>query len=55
MGRTIEVDGVTREVIGIMPAGFDLMDRQVELWLPSSSLLPSANIVRVTFFRSWDV
>ena len=34
VGRTIEVDGVMREVIGIMPAGFDLMDRHVELWLP---------------------
>jgi hypothetical protein len=55
VGRTIEVDGVTREVIGIMPARFDLMDRQVEVWLPLRSLLPSANIVRVTFFRSSDV
>jgi putative ABC transport system permease protein len=34
VGRTIEVDGVMREVIGIMPAGFDLMDRHVEMWLP---------------------
>ena len=28
VGRTIEVDGVRHEVIGIMPAGFDLMDGQ---------------------------
>src|SRR4029453_19501348 len=34
VGRTIDIDGVMREVIGIMPAGFDLMDRHVELWLP---------------------
>jgi hypothetical protein len=34
LGRTIEVDGVMRQVIGIMPTGFDLMDRHVELWLP---------------------
>jgi putative ABC transport system permease protein len=34
VGRTIEVDGVMREVIGIMPAGFDLLDRHVEVWLP---------------------
>src|SRR5688572_5529400 len=34
VGRTIEVDGLMREVIGIMPAGFDLMDRHVQLWQP---------------------
>ena len=28
VGRTIEIDGVRHEVIGIMPAGFDLMDQQ---------------------------
>ncbi|RPI23627.1 MAG: ABC transporter permease, partial [Acidobacteria bacterium] len=34
VGRTIEVDGLTREVIGITPAGFDLMNNRVEVWLP---------------------
>jgi len=34
VGRTIEIDGLTREVIGIMPARFDLMDNRVDVWLP---------------------
>jgi predicted permease len=34
VGRTIEIDGVTREVVGVMPAGFDLMDHRVDVWLP---------------------
>src|SRR5262249_40947413 len=34
VGQSIEIDGASREVIGIMPSGFDLMDRRVELWLP---------------------
>ncbi|RPJ61435.1 MAG: ABC transporter permease [Acidobacteria bacterium] len=34
VGRTIEIDGLRREVIGIMPASFDLMDNRVEVWLP---------------------
>ncbi len=34
VGHTIEVDGVQREVVGIMPAGFDVMDNHVQLWMP---------------------
>jgi putative ABC transport system permease protein len=34
VGRTVEIDGVTREVIGVMPPGFDLMDHRVDVWLP---------------------
>jgi putative ABC transport system permease protein len=34
VGRTIEIDGLSREVIGVMPAGFDLMDHRVDVWLP---------------------
>ena len=34
VGRTIEIDGVSREVVGVMPAGFDLMDHRVDVWLP---------------------
>src|SRR5262245_34893112 len=34
VGQTIEVDGVQREVVGIMPPGFDVMDNHVELWMP---------------------
>jgi predicted permease len=34
VGRTVEIDGVTREIVGVMPPGFDLMDNRVDLWLP---------------------
>jgi predicted permease len=51
IGRTIEVDGVMREVIGIMPAGFDLMDRRVELWLPLQ-LAPAIRQYRASHFLS---
>ena len=34
VGRTIDVDGRPHEVLGIMPPGFDLMDRRTEIWLP---------------------
>ena len=51
VGRTIEIDGVMREVIGIMPAGFDLMDRQVELWLPLQ-LAPAIRQYRASHFLS---
>jgi hypothetical protein len=33
VGRRIEIDGVRREVIGIMPPGADVMDRKTEVWL----------------------
>jgi putative ABC transport system permease protein len=34
VGQMIEVNGVTREVIGILPAGADVMDSRAEIWLP---------------------
>ena len=33
VGRTIEVDGETREIIGVMPSGFDY-PAEAQLWLP---------------------
>jgi putative ABC transport system permease protein len=51
VGRTLEVDGVVREVIGIMPAGFDLMDRRVDLWLPLQ-LAPAIRQFRASHFLS---
>jgi predicted permease len=33
VGRTIQVDGETREVIGVMPSGFDYPG-EAQLWLP---------------------
>ena len=46
---TIEIDGLTREVIGIMPAGFDLMDNRVEVWLPLQ-LAPALRQFRESHF-----
>jgi predicted permease len=51
VGRTIDVDGVTREVVGIMPPGFDLMDRHVELWAPLQ-LSPAIRQFRASHFLS---
>src|SRR5262245_47688768 len=34
IGRTVEVDGRRREVIGIMPPGAALKDQRTEMWLP---------------------
>jgi putative ABC transport system permease protein len=34
VGRRIDIEGVAREVIGILPPGVDLMDHQPEVWLP---------------------
>jgi predicted permease len=34
VGQSVEIDGMAREVVGVMPAGFDLMDGRVDVWLP---------------------
>ena len=34
IGRTIEIDGVPREVVGVMPASFDLPDARADIWIP---------------------
>ena len=34
MGQTVEISGLAREVIGIMPPGADVMDNRTEVWLP---------------------
>jgi putative ABC transport system permease protein len=34
VGQTIEVNGLPREVIGIMPPGADVMDNRTEIWMP---------------------
>ncbi|MGH9160881.1 MAG: ABC transporter permease, partial [Vicinamibacteraceae bacterium] len=52
LGRTIEIDGVRREVIGIMPPGFDLMDQRVELWLPLQLDLEALRPFRSSHFLS---
>ena len=30
----VEVNGLRREVIGIMPPGADVMDNRTEIWMP---------------------
>lgn len=34
LGKTVDVDARPYQVIGIMPAGVDLMDSHAEIWLP---------------------
>jgi putative ABC transport system permease protein len=34
IGQMIEVNGLRREVIGIMPPGADVMDNRTEIWMP---------------------
>ena len=34
VGKTIQVDGVTREVVGVMPSGFHFPGTNDELWTP---------------------
>jgi predicted permease len=35
VGRLIDVDGVAREIVGIMPAEFDLPASHADVWLPA--------------------
>ncbi|HWW86669.1 MAG TPA: ABC transporter permease [Vicinamibacterales bacterium] len=51
VGQSIEIDGVSREVIGIMPSGFDLMDKRIQLWLPLQ-LAPTLRQFRASHFLS---
>lgn len=51
IGHSIEIDGVRHEVVGIMPPGFDLMDKRVELWLPLQ-LAPALRQFRASHFLS---
>ena len=51
VGQSIEIDGVRHEVIGIMPSGFDLMDKRIELWLPLQ-LAPAIRQFRASHFLS---
>jgi putative ABC transport system permease protein len=51
VGRSIEIDGIRHEVIGIMPSGFDVMDKRVELWVPLQ-LAPGLRQFRASHFLS---
>jgi predicted permease len=35
VGRTAVVNGLEREIVGVMPAGFDIDEAGVEVWLPA--------------------
>jgi predicted permease len=34
IGRTVEIDGEAREIVGVMPKGFDFPSARVEVWMP---------------------
>ena len=34
IGQMVEINGLRREVIGIMPRGADVMDNRTEIWMP---------------------
>jgi putative ABC transport system permease protein len=34
IGRVIPIDGAQTRIVGIMPAGYDIHDQRVEVWLP---------------------
>lgn len=34
VGSAVEVDGVQRTVVGVMPPGFDLRDERIRIWAP---------------------
>ena len=34
IGAAIEIDGVRRTVVGIMPPAFDVADQRTQIWLP---------------------
>jgi predicted permease len=34
IGAQVEIDGVKRTVIGVMPPGFDVADNHIQVWLP---------------------
>jgi putative ABC transport system permease protein len=34
VGRAVAIDGIAREVVGVMPAAFDLPSRRTQLWIP---------------------
>jgi predicted permease len=34
IGQLVEINGVRREVLGVMPPGTDVMDNRTEIWMP---------------------
>jgi predicted permease len=50
IGTPIQVDGIAREVIGVMPASFHFPDETVELWTPM--IIDRANLTTGSFNRN---
>jgi putative ABC transport system permease protein len=36
VGRTVQLDGTTREIVGILPAQFRFLWRRVDVWMPAA-------------------
>jgi len=34
LGRRVMIDGISTEIVGIMPRGYDVHEQKVEIWLP---------------------
>jgi predicted permease len=49
IGQMVEINGLRREVIGIMPPGADVMDNRTEIWMPIG-LNPSNRLNRGSHF-----
>ncbi|MDQ3699177.1 MAG: ABC transporter permease [Gemmatimonadota bacterium] len=43
VGRTIQVNGVSREIVGVMPATFGFPSSDIQLWIPLAFDLSRAN------------
>jgi predicted permease len=43
VGQAIEIDGVKRTIVGVMPPAFDVADQRVQLWLPLTLNRATAN------------
>jgi putative ABC transport system permease protein len=41
VGRTIQLEGVSREVVGVMPESFSFPSGEVELWIPAGATATS--------------
>jgi len=49
IGQMVEINGLRREVIGVMPPGTDVMDNRTEIWMPIA-LNPSNRLNRGSHF-----
>jgi predicted permease len=48
VGRTIDINGVSREIVGVMPPGFGFPDQEARFWIPM--LLDENNAPIAAFF-----